>query len=116
MHLNRVLLAVKAEEEVHSGPVPSGATLCDSPYSLAAGRYILYISYACPWAARCLATLYLKGLEDVVGLSVVHPVWARHAHAALCGRRGVMAYLRCPVNAYWKNVFCCGGASLSSLP
>jgi hypothetical protein len=25
-----------------------------------ANRYHLYISYACPWANRCLATLYLK--------------------------------------------------------
>jgi len=39
------------------------------------GRYHLYISYACPWASRCLAVLYMKGLEDVVGLSVVHPTW-----------------------------------------
>lgn len=27
---------------------------------LAAGRYVLYISYACPWANRCLATMYMK--------------------------------------------------------
>lgn len=26
----------------------------------AAGRYTLYISYACPWANRCLAVLKLK--------------------------------------------------------
>lgn len=31
-----------------------------------AGRYHLYISYACPWAARCLATLYLKGVSPHV--------------------------------------------------
>lgn len=42
-----------------------------------AGRYHLYISYACPWANRCLAVMYLKGLEDVIGLSVVHPTWQR---------------------------------------
>lgn len=42
-----------------------------------AGRYHLYVSYACPWANRCLATLYMKGLEDVVGVSVVHPTWQR---------------------------------------
>eukprot|EP01025_Chloroclados_australasicus_P061126 TRINITY_DN796_c0_g1_i6.p1 TRINITY_DN796_c0_g1~~TRINITY_DN796_c0_g1_i6.p1 ORF type:complete len:394 (-),score=40.93 TRINITY_DN796_c0_g1_i6:193-1374(-) len=38
-------------------------------------RYHLYISYACPWACRCLAVRNLKGLEDVIGLSVVHPTW-----------------------------------------
>jgi len=40
-------------------------------------RYHLYISYACPWAHRTLIVRNLKGLEDVVGLSIVHPTWAR---------------------------------------
>lgn len=43
----------------------------------AANRYHLYISYACPWANRCLAMLYLKGLEDIIGVTVVHPTWQR---------------------------------------
>ncbi|GFR42957.1 hypothetical protein Agub_g3954, partial [Astrephomene gubernaculifera] len=42
-----------------------------------AGRYHLYISLACPWACRCLAVLYMKGLEDAIGLSVTHPTWQR---------------------------------------
>uniref|UniRef100_A0A6B2L987 GST C-terminal domain-containing protein n=1 Tax=Arcella intermedia TaxID=1963864 RepID=A0A6B2L987_9EUKA len=42
-----------------------------------ANRYHLYISTACPWASRCLALLYLKGLEEVIGLSIVHPTWAK---------------------------------------
>ena len=37
------------------------------------GRYHLYISHACPWAHRTLIFRKLKGLEDVIGLSVVHP-------------------------------------------
>lgn len=40
-------------------------------------RYHLYISYACPWASRCEAVRQLKGLDHVIGLSVVHPVWQR---------------------------------------
>ncbi|KAL4088063.1 hypothetical protein PRIC1_012493 [Phytophthora ramorum] len=40
-------------------------------------RYHLYVSYACPWASRCLSTLYLKGLDSIVGLSVVHPLMQR---------------------------------------
>ncbi|CAD7700373.1 unnamed protein product [Ostreobium quekettii] len=40
-----------------------------------AGRYHLYISYACPWANRCLAVLRMKGLQDSIGLSIVHPTW-----------------------------------------
>lgn len=38
-----------------------------------AGRYHLYVSYACPWAHRTLIFRKLKGLEDMIGLSVVHP-------------------------------------------
>lgn len=37
------------------------------------GRYHLYVSLACPWAHRTLIVRRLKGLEDVVGVSVVHP-------------------------------------------
>ncbi|CAG9461349.1 unnamed protein product [Pedinophyceae sp. YPF-701] len=40
-----------------------------------AGRYHLYVSYACPWACRCLAVMYLKGLEDAIGFTVVHPIF-----------------------------------------
>jgi putative glutathione S-transferase len=36
-----------------------------------AGRYHLYISWACPWAHRTAILRKLKGLEDVVGLATV---------------------------------------------
>lgn len=39
-----------------------------------AGRYHLYVSWACPWAHRTVIGRRLKGLEDVVGLSVVDPI------------------------------------------
>ena len=35
------------------------------------GRYHLYVSYACPWASRCLAFLKLKGLDHVIGVTVI---------------------------------------------
>ncbi|WP_310619476.1 glutathione S-transferase family protein [Flexibacterium corallicola] len=38
-----------------------------------ADRYHLYISLACPWAHRTLIFRKLKGLENLIGLTVVHP-------------------------------------------
>lgn len=48
---------------------PSG----DAGFKAEAGRYHLYISYACPWASRTLIMRKLKGLEDMISLSIVHP-------------------------------------------
>ncbi len=39
-----------------------------------AGRYHLYVSWACPWAHRTAIGRELKGLQDVIGLSVVDPI------------------------------------------
>ena len=38
------------------------------------GRYHLYVSYACPWAHRTIIFRKLKGLEDVIGMTVVDPI------------------------------------------
>lgn len=48
------------------------------------GRYHLYVSLACPWAARTLVVRVLKRLERVIGVTVVDPVrdergWRLHA-------------------------------------
>ncbi|MEO7932076.1 MAG: glutathione S-transferase family protein [Chthoniobacterales bacterium] len=37
-------------------------------------RYHLYVSLACPWAHRTIIMRQLKGLEDVIGMTVVNPV------------------------------------------
>jgi putative glutathione S-transferase len=39
-----------------------------------AGRYHLYISWACPWAHRTAIGRLVMGLEDAVGLTAVDPI------------------------------------------
>ncbi len=38
------------------------------------GRYHLYVSHACPWAHRTLIFRSLKGLKDIISVSVVEPL------------------------------------------
>jgi putative glutathione S-transferase len=45
-----------------------------SGYPAAAGRYHLYVSLACPWAHRTIIVRSLKGLESVIGMTVVDPI------------------------------------------
>ncbi|MDJ0609634.1 MAG: glutathione S-transferase family protein [Kiloniellales bacterium] len=42
------------------------------PFPAEPGRYHLYVSLACPWAHRTLIFRALKGLEEVISVSVVH--------------------------------------------
>lgn len=54
-----------------------------SGYPAAAGRYHLYVSWACPWAHRTIIVRQLKHLEPVIGMTVVDPIrdergWAFH--------------------------------------
>ena len=49
-------------------PGPSG----EGGFKAEPGRYHLYISYACPWAHRALILRKLKGLEDMIDISVTH--------------------------------------------
>jgi len=37
-------------------------------------RYHLYVALICPWASRALMARKLKGLEDIISVSVVEPV------------------------------------------
>ncbi|MCQ8264339.1 glutathione S-transferase family protein [Streptococcus suis] len=51
-----------------AGPTGKGGFKAESD------RYHLYISLACPWASRTLIMRKLKGLEDHISLSIVHPL------------------------------------------
>ncbi len=44
----------------------------DAGFPAEAGRYHLYVSLACPWAHRTLVMRKLKGLEELLPVSVVH--------------------------------------------
>lgn len=49
-------------------PGPEG----QKAYPAERGRYHLYVCLACPWAHRTLIVRALKGLEDMISVSVVH--------------------------------------------
>jgi putative glutathione S-transferase len=55
-------------------PGPSGR----GGFKAEPGRYHLYVSLACPWANRTLIFRHLKGLEEMIGLSVVHWLMKEH--------------------------------------
>lgn len=45
-----------------------------TPFPAEAGRYHLYVSWACPWAHRTIIARRLKGLEDAIGMTAVDPI------------------------------------------
>lgn len=49
------------------GPTGSGGFKAEK------GRYHLYVAYICPWASRALMVRELKGLQDVISVTVVNP-------------------------------------------
>ncbi len=49
-------------------------------------RYHLYVSLACPWAHRTLIYRELKGLQELIGLSVVHPFMGDEGWSFKAGR------------------------------
>lgn len=51
-------------------PGPTG----DGGFEAEAGRYRLYVALICPWASRTLMARALKGLTEVIPVTVVNPV------------------------------------------
>ena len=45
-----------------------------SGYPVEAGRYVLYVSLACPWAHRSVIVREVLGLQDAIALRVVDPL------------------------------------------
>lgn len=53
-------------------PDGSAGSSGDSGFKAEVGRYHLYVSHACPWAHRTMIFRSLKGLEDMISVSVVN--------------------------------------------
>lgn len=51
-----------------AGPTGEGG------FKAEAGRYRLYVAFICPWASRTLIARKLKGLEELIPVTVVNPV------------------------------------------
>jgi putative glutathione S-transferase len=65
---------VRKESQFRSWVTPDGAPgpSGDGGFKAEPGRYHLYVSLACPWAHRALIFRSIKGLEEMIGVSVVH--------------------------------------------
>lgn len=55
-------------------PDGSAGPTGEAGFKAEAGRYHLYVSYACPWAHRTLVMRAWKGLEAHISVSSVHPL------------------------------------------
>ena len=55
-------------------PDGSAGPAGDGGFEAEAGRYRLYVALICPWASRALIARKLKGLEEVIPVTVVNPV------------------------------------------
>ena len=50
----------------------------EAGFPAARDRYHLYVALPCPWAHRTVIMRVLKGLEDVVSMSVLEPLYGPH--------------------------------------
>ncbi len=66
---------VRADAKFRNWVTPDGAPGSSGKggFKAEANRYHLYVSFACPWAHRTLMFRKLKGLEDMISVSVVDP-------------------------------------------
>ncbi|OLP44350.1 glutathione S-transferase family protein [Rhizobium oryziradicis] len=69
-HFKRTTTSFRNWVTADGAPGPTG----DGGFKAEAGRYHLYVSLACPWAHRTLIFRKLKKLDDLISVSVVHPL------------------------------------------
>ncbi|MBY5350242.1 glutathione S-transferase family protein [Rhizobium leguminosarum] len=58
-------------------PDGSAGPTGEAGFAASVGRYHLYVAFICPWASRTLIGRKLKGLEDVISVSVVEPLLSK---------------------------------------
>jgi glutathionyl-hydroquinone reductase len=73
-HFKRTVTSFRNWLTADGSAGPTGA----SGFKAEAGRYHLYVSLACPWAHRTLIFRKLKQLDDLISVSVVHPLMLEH--------------------------------------
>ncbi|KAI4843238.1 glutathione S-transferase [Aureobasidium sp. EXF-8845] len=70
-------MATEIPKSVHAGPDDSWHGVVDNstnnPFQPEKGRYHMYIGLFCPFAHRANLVRHLKGLQDVIDISVVKP-------------------------------------------
>ncbi|WP_372605007.1 glutathione S-transferase family protein, partial [Actibacterium sp.] len=54
-------------------PDGSAGPTGEAGFKAEAGRYRLYVALICPWASRTLIARKLKGLEDLIPVTIVNP-------------------------------------------
>ncbi|GAB2488086.1 glutathione S-transferase family protein [Alkalibacterium psychrotolerans] len=71
---------IREESQFRNWVTPDGSAgpSGEGGFKAESGRYHLYISNACPWANRTTIMRKLKGLEEMISISVVHPLMAEN--------------------------------------
>lgn len=66
---------VRGESQFRNWITPDGSAgpTGEAGFKAEPGRYHLYVSLACPWAHRTLIMRELKGLQEMISVSAVHP-------------------------------------------
>lgn len=71
---------IRQESQFRNWITPDGSAgpAGEAGFKAEPGRYHLYVALACPWANRALIMRNLKGLEEMISVSIVNPLMAEN--------------------------------------
>lgn len=71
---------IRQESQFRNWITPDGSAgpTGEAGFKAEPGRYHLYVALACPWADRALIMRNLKGLEEMISVSIVNPLMAEN--------------------------------------